>query len=204
MARRETVTNATIDAPAGDRVVERLGREVVIDQAQDQLDAHCAYLEKLGGERKDRLGKGLTDQEVLDHRFGVAVAACGRHVWTGALLYTVDDFRAWWRRAAEMGVRPSAIDGNVVGRLFRAEIVPNAKLRERAERILIGSSHANAGGLVTLDTIADAAGVCDATYASRLLGITPQSDSYLKWYLGYDQAAAIARVVGVPFQELGL
>ncbi len=173
-------------------------RAGVIDQGQRSLDRYCVYLEKLS------LGRGLKGQALTDHRMNVAVAAAGSDPMTGQPLYTIDDFRSWWQRAESMGAKPSALDGNVVGRLYRVEIVPNARLRMAAEAVLVGSHHTNENGTITLDTLADAMGVSGSTYASRLLGIIPQGDGYLKWYLGYDQATAAARVLGVPYQELGL
>lgn len=188
------MSTATLDRPATDEA-HRVG---AIDPGQRDLDRYGKYLEKLV------LGRGLSGEALTEHRFNVAVAASGADPLTGKPLYTVDDFRAWWRRAKDMGAKPSALDSNVIGKLYRVEVVPNVKLREAAEPLLVGAGHSNENGQVTLDTIADAMGVSGAVYASRVLGIIREGSGYLKWYIGYDHAVAAARVLGVSYQELGL
>jgi len=186
---------------------DRLDGPVLIDQTQAQLDRYCEYLERLAdGAVGGRFKKG---QELLEHRWGVAIAAAGTNPLTGKALYSIDDFRLWWRRAEEMGGTITSPGPVIVGRLFRGEIVPNALLRARVTEKLVGSNHINDEGSMTLDTIASAADLVEGTYVSRLLGnaLYPTQSgrpSLVKWYMKYTQAAAIARAVGVPFQEVGL
>lgn len=181
------------------------------DLAQRELDERCASLEKLA------TGRGLEGDELLRHRFHVAAYAAGQNPLTGQPYYTADDFAAEWQRAEDMDAIPSAINGQVIGRLFRVEIVPNGLLRRKVEA-LVNAPVAD-DEKVTLETIAEAVPadlkIGDSSYLRRVLGMSPATEtsgrrkataySYkrLRWYMPYEQACAIARAIGVPFQEVG-
>lgn len=195
---------ATLDPPAA-TAPEDLGASIEDVTAQQELDDRCRSLERLAA------GRGLDGDELLEHRFHVAAYAAGENPLTGDPYYTAQDFAAWWQRAAELDARPSALGPGTVGRLFRVEIVPNALLRDRVQEVRADSEGTEDG--TTLDSIADAIEdsiIADGTYLGRLLGINAYTERSgycyrrLRWYMKYEQAASVARVIDVPLQEVGL
>lgn len=136
-------------------------------------------------------------------RFVAAAEACGRHPVTDQPYYTPDDFMDWWSRSVnETGEVPAQIEASTIRALCRCEVVPNARLRAAVEREMETE-------YLTLETIESKfRDEGDGNYLSRLLGMTATPDkdggSFVRWKLEYETAAAIASVLRVFPQDLGI
>jgi hypothetical protein len=171
-----------------------------IDDPAEQraLDAQLAAMLKAS----ERDFDSPTGREV--NVAGLVAEACGEDPRTGRPYYTRDDVLGWYARAVELGAGMPRLSRSTIRKLFRLEVVPNARLRETYEARVAG------GATGLLLRLARALGMeTDTTGVERLLGIkTVQGrrggPPTLRLFVNYEQAVALSAPLGLDYHDLGV
>lgn len=180
-------------------------------EAQRRLDRETRTLGELA-----HAEKGEEWQTFLVRRCYLMAEACGQHPLTGRPYYRPADFLAEVERAVtEYGCAVPKIGPATVMKLARHELVPNMRIRARFEHLaeeegLTSSTLAVAIGESRPAKLADGEMVerGDSTRVERMLGLTHLSAhggvKWLRLFVTYEQAIALADALGIDYHDLGV
>lgn len=160
----------------------------------DRTDRLCARIEAAA--------LVVDPAERLALRCQVIAEACGTSPQTDEPYFSTEDVLGWMRRAVELDCSLPKVGKAQVRRLCTVQSLPNALFRE--------AFHQYRGDEDTLLTALSHAiyrTSRDTTSVLRALGVEPmttRTGRSLFLFLKYDQAVAVANVLDLPYQSVGL
>lgn len=182
-------------------------------QAQKEYDQETLRLKRLAEQKVGRHFNGDEQAHYL-HRAKLVVEALGDSSVPGESRYTLEDVLSWVQMAVDMGAPPPKFGPGFIEDLRKFRRVPNAVFRD-AIRALATKQDDNSP---SLEDIALRAGlsrtkpngkrVGDRYNLLRLVGLEPfkqpGNPPYVRLFISYDQALALADVLGIDYRLAGI
>jgi hypothetical protein len=188
------------------------------DAAQAALDAEADALFRRADNLSVRIKRdGGTAEEKLLGLCELLSEALGED-HTGERYYPPVEVLGWMARAVEMDCEVPVVGKAVLRRVFRLELIPNARFRARYEEL-----HAS-GAITSSKSLAYRLGITkrergqtvgDGSAVERMLGLVPTADTRgrggggeeykrLRLFVTYEQADALAHALGMTNHEAGV
>lgn len=188
-------------------------------EAQGALDHEAAKFTKAVEVARKAHDRGkLTAEERLLHTCRLISEACGTIPPTKEPRYPAVEVLGWFARAVAEGCEVPVVGGRNMARLFRVELVPNARFRERFEHLRDeeGLTPMALGERVGMTRWGKRDGqrvrIGDATAVERALGITSKGEvaddgteyRTMRLFLDYDLAVTFADALGLDYFAVGV
>ncbi len=159
-----------------------------------------------------RIAKITDDDERWGEWAWLVAAALGRHPLTGEPHWTGRDVLAWFRRCDDFGVARPPMSAAKMRKLYRMELVPNARFRARfLEMEEMGETNLNhlALSLGFVRTRRGRQPYCDTSRVERMLGLIPLAPNgvgqrQLRLFISHDEAAKLAELLNLDPHDVGL